>query len=126
MQGRGRCTAVKFGVPKLEIALFTNVNKQCPICDTKSVKTEKLLGNAHICPSQCPSWACSVYKFGYCLYTRATGWALLGHYSYCLATTCAHLVYPGKLLVHYLGHHLHTTCTLHVQPSSSLCKNERH
>ena len=70
---------MKLGVPKLETALFTNVNKQCPSCDTKSVKAEKLLGNAHMWPSQCPTWARSVYKLGYCLYTRATAWTPLVH-----------------------------------------------
>ena len=72
-------TALKAGVPNLETDLFTNVNKPCPSCDTWSAQAGKLLGNVHMCPSQCPSCACPVYKLGHTLYTGATAWTLLVH-----------------------------------------------
>ena len=72
-------TAIKVGVPNLETDLFTNVNKLCPSCDTWSAQAWKLLGNVHMCPSQCPICACPVYKLGHSLYTGATAWTLLVH-----------------------------------------------
>ena len=72
-------TAIKVGVPNLETDLFTNVNKSCPSCDTWSAQAGKLLGNVHMCPSQCPICACPVYKLGHSLYTGATAWTLLVH-----------------------------------------------
>ena len=47
----------------------------------------------YTCPSQCPICACPVYKLGHSMYTRATAWALLVHY-----TGTAWI-----LLVHYTG-----------------------
>ena len=72
-------TATKVGVPNLETDLFTNVNKLCPSCDTQSAQAGKLLGNVHMCPSQCPICACPVYKLGHPLYTGTTAWTLLVH-----------------------------------------------
>ena len=118
-------TAVKVGVSNLETDLFTNVNQLCPSCDTWSAQAGKLLGNVHMCPSQCPICAQHVYKLGYSLHTRATAWALLAHYtgtawirlvhwSYCLDTPCTlelllgHSLHTSELL---LGHTLHTRAT---------------
>ena len=74
-------TAIKVGVPNLETDLFTNANKLCPSCDTQKAQAGKLLGNVHMCPSQCPICACPVYKLGHSLYTGATAWTLLVHYT---------------------------------------------
>ena len=91
----------------------------------------------YTCPSQSPICAQHVYKFGHSLYTRATAWALLVHWSYCLVTPCTlelllgHFLYTRAtawpLLVHWsyclatpctlellLGHSLHTRATAWV------------
>ena len=44
------------------------------------VQAWKLLGNIHMCPSQCPICAQHVYKLGHSLYTGATAWPLLVHW----------------------------------------------
>ena len=75
----GPSTAIKVGVPNLETDMFTNVNKLCPSCDTQSAQAGKLLGNVHMCLSECPICACPVYKLGHSLYTGATAWTRLVH-----------------------------------------------
>ena len=49
-----------------------------------SAQAWKLLGNVHMCPSQCQICAQHVYKLGHSLYTRTI---------YCLATSCTLEVY---------------------------------
>ena len=66
-----------------------------------------------MCPSQCPICAQHVYKLGHDLYTRATAWPLLVHWSYCLDTPCTlelllgHSLYTALVL---LGHSLCRSC----------------
>ena len=77
----------------------------------------------YTCPSQSPICAQHVYKFGHSLYTRATAWALLVHWSYCLVTPCTlelllgHFLYTRAtawpLLVHW-SYCLVTPCTLEL------------
>ena len=67
----------------------------------------------YMCPSQCPICACPVYKLGHSLYTGATAWAFLVHYTGAAWILLAH--YTGTtwvLLVHIQYNNLGTLSTL--------------
>ena len=50
-------------------------------CRSWSAQAWKLLGNVHMCPSQCPICAQHVYKLGHSLYTEVTAWPPPVHWS---------------------------------------------
>ena len=58
-------------------------NNYC--CKSWSAQAWKLLGNVHMCPSQCLYCAQHVYELGHSLYTGATAWPLLVHWR-CMGT----------------------------------------
>ena len=84
-------TAIKVGVPNLETDLFTNVNKLCPTVTLRVPKLGNCLemyacaqASAQFVHSMCTSldMTCTLeLLLGHFLYTGATAWALLVHYT---------------------------------------------
>ena len=66
-------------------------------CRSWSPQAWKLLGNVHLCPSQCPICAQHLYKLGHSLYTGATAWSLLVHWRCIHAWARVHFQAVSKL-----------------------------
>ena len=112
-------TAVKVGVPNLETDLFTNVNKLCPSCNTSECpsletawKCTRAQASAQFVHSMCTSLdtTCTLeLLLGHFLYTGATAWALLVHYTgtawpllvQVLCNKSGHCLYTREILLGY-------------------------
>ena len=78
-----------YSIPGADIGERTVICRRNHCCRSWSAQAWKLLGNVHMCPSQCPICAQHVYKLGHSLHTETTAWLPLVHWSCIHACTQA-------------------------------------